>query len=74
MQPSFVHYIPVVTTLLAVPFASAHMLTAALILYVIAASVAVMLAPIDMALVEPHRLSGRVLEWRSVTLDQRGTL
>lgn len=141
MQPTFVHYIPVITTLLAVPFAleiyqrwrayperlhllwwaigvatygvgtfteawttlfgwnpvifrswyisgallggaplaqgtvylmlkrkTAHLLTAALILYVVAASVCVVLAPVDYAAVEPHRLTGRVFGWPWVRL------
>jgi hypothetical protein len=141
MQPSLVHYIPVVTTLLTVPFAleifrrwrafpdrlhllwwaigvatygvgtfteawttlfgwnpvifrawyisgallggaplaqgsvyllmkrkTAHVLTALLMLYVVGASVAVVLAPIDFAAVEPHRLTGRVFEWSWVRL------
>ncbi len=141
MQPSLVHYIPVVTTLLTVPFAleifrrwrafperlhllwwaigvatygvgtfteawttlfgwspvifrawyisgallggaplaqgsvylllkrkTAHLLTGLLILYVIGASIAVVLAPIDYAAVESHRLTGRVFEWSWVRL------
>jgi hypothetical protein len=47
---------------------TAHLLTALLILYVVGASVAVMLAPVDYAAVEPHRLSGRVFEWTWVRL------
>lgn len=139
MQPSFVHYIPVITTILAVPFTLevyrryrahpdrlhllwwaigiatygvgtfteatttlagwneplfrawyisgallggaplaqgtvylllskrvAHVLTAVLIAYVAVASVAVILSPVNHALVEPHRLTGAVLEWRWV--------
>ncbi len=134
--PSFVHYVPIITTLLAVPFAfeilrryrrhperlhllwwglgvliygvgtfteaattlagwnepvfrawyisgallggaplaqgtvylllrrrTAHLLTIALLTYVTIASIAVMLSPIEYALVEPHRLSGRVFAW-----------
>lgn len=141
MQPTFVHYIPVLTTLLTVPFAleifrrwrafpermhllwwaigvatygagtfteawttlfgwnpvifrswyitgallggaplaqgsvyllmkrkTADVLTVLLILYVIGASIAVSLAPIDYAAVEAHRLSGRVFEWGWVRL------
>jgi hypothetical protein len=141
MQPTFVHYIPVVTTLLSVPFAleiyrrwrtyperlhllwwsigvvvygvgtfteawttlfgwnpvifrawyisgallggaplaqgsvyllmkqrTAHVLTTLLVLYVLAAAVAVSLSPIDFAAVEPHRLTGRVMEWSWVRL------
>jgi len=139
MQPTFVHYIPVVTTILSVPFAleiyrrwrqfperlhllwwaigvavfgagtfteawttlfgwnpvifrgwyisgallggaplaqgsvyllmkrkTADTLAALLILYVIAASVAVVMAPVDLAAVEPHRLTGRVFQWQWV--------
>jgi hypothetical protein len=44
----------------------AHALTVLLILYVVVASVAVYLSPIDYALVETHRLSGRVFEWQWV--------
>lgn len=47
---------------------TAHLLTAALILYVLIASVAVVLAPIDLAAVEPHRLTGRVFGWPWVRL------
>ena len=47
---------------------TAHLLTAALILYVLVASVAVVLAPIDLAAVEPHRLTGRVFGWQWVRL------
>jgi hypothetical protein len=141
MQPTLVHYVPVVTTLLAVPFAleiyrrwrtypdrlhllwwaigiatygagtfteawttlfgwnpvifkswyitgallggaplaqgtvylmlkrhTAHLLTAALILYVLVASVCVVLAPVDHELVEAHRLTGRVFSWPWVRL------
>jgi hypothetical protein len=42
---------------------TAHLLTAALVTTVIVASVAVWASPIQYALVEPHRLSGRVFEW-----------
>jgi hypothetical protein len=141
MQPTFVHYIPVVTTILAIPFAfeifrrwrafperlhllwwaigiatygagtfteawttlfgwnavifkawyitgallggaplaqgtvylmlkkkSAHLLTTTLIVYVIVASVCVILAPVDYSLVEAHRLTGRVFGWPWVRL------
>jgi hypothetical protein len=47
---------------------TAHLLTGALVLYVAAASVAVVLAPIDLAAVEPHRLTGRVFGWPWVRL------
>jgi hypothetical protein len=141
MQPQAVHYIPVVTTLLAVPFAveifrrwraypdrlhllwwaigvatygagtfteawttlfgwnpvifkawyitgallggaplaqgtvylmlrrrTAHLLTAALVMYVATASICVILAPVDPTLVEPYRLTGRVFGWPWVRL------
>jgi hypothetical protein len=141
MQPTLVHYVPVLTTLLAIPFAleiyrrwrtypdrlhllwwaigiatygagtfteawttlfgwnpvifkswyitgallggaplaqgtvylmlkrnTAHLLTAALILYVLVASVCVVLAPLDYGLVEAHRLTGRVFGWPWVRL------
>jgi len=141
MGPTFVHYIPVVTTILSVPFAleiyrrwrafperlhllwwaigvavygvgtftegwttlfgwnpvifkawyisgallggaplaqgsvyllmkrkTAHLLTAALIVYVIAASIPVVLSPIDYTAVEAHRLTGRVFVWSWVRL------
>jgi len=45
---------------------TAHALTAILIGFVLVASVAVILSPIDYAQVEPHRLTGRVLEWQWV--------
>jgi hypothetical protein len=44
----------------------AHVLTALLIVYVVLASVAVYLSPIDYTLVETHRLSGRVFAWQWV--------
>jgi hypothetical protein len=141
MQPTFVHYIPVVTTLLAIPFAleifrrwrafperlhllwwaigvatygagtltesfttlfgwnpvvfkawyitgallggaplaqgtvylmlsrkAANALTATLILYVVVASVCVVIAPVDYSQVEAHRLTGRVFAWPWVRL------
>ncbi len=45
---------------------TAHVLTVALLAYVAVASVAVIASPIQYALVEPHRLSGRVLGWQWV--------
>lgn len=44
----------------------AHALTALLIVYVLVASVAVYMSPIDFAAVETHRLSGRVFAWQWV--------
>jgi hypothetical protein len=141
VQPTFVHYIPVVTTILTVPFAleifrrwrtyperlhllwwaigvvvygmgtfteawttlfgwsdavfrawyitgallggaplaqgsvylllgrkTAHVLTGSLILYVLVASIAVLMAPVDYAAVESHRLTGRIFLWPWVRL------
>jgi hypothetical protein len=141
VQPTLVHYVPVVTTLLAVPFAleiyrrwrahperlhllwwaigvatygagtfteawttlfgwnpvifkswyitgallggaplaqgtvylmlkrrTAHALTTALVTYVVIASICVVLAPVDYALVEAYRLTGRVFGWPWVRL------
>ncbi len=42
---------------------TAHLLTTALVLTVLVASVAVWSSPIQLDLVESHRLSGRVFEW-----------
>lgn len=47
---------------------TAHVLAIALGLYVLVASSAVILAPIDRALVEPYRLTGRVFAWSWVRL------
>jgi hypothetical protein len=44
----------------------AHVLTAVLIGYVVIAATAVTMSPVNHALVEPHRLTGAVLEWRWV--------
>ncbi len=139
MGPTFVHYIPIVTTILAVPFAAeilsryrrhpdrlhllwwglgiltygvgtfteamttlvgwrepvfrawyisgallggaplaqgtvylllrrrtAHVLTAILLIFITTAAVCVLLSPIRYELVESHRLTGQVLEWRWV--------
>ncbi len=46
----------------------AHTLTALLIVYVVVASTAVYLSPIDYAAVETHRLSGRVFAWQWVRM------
>lgn len=46
----------------------AHALTVLLIAYVAIASVAVYLSPIDMSLVETHRLSGQVFVWQWVRM------
>ena len=45
------------------PRRTAHRLTVALVTVVLLGATAVALAPIDAALVEPHRLSGRVMTW-----------
>ena len=45
---------------------TAHRLTAPLLTLVAVAAVCVLLAPVDTGLVEPHRLTGRVLAWRWV--------
>lgn len=45
---------------------TAHALTGLLVIYVAIASIAVWLSPIDHALVESHRLSGRVFQWQWV--------
>lgn len=45
---------------------TAHRLTAALLSLIAVAATCVLLSPIDVAAVEPHRLSGRVLDWRWV--------
>jgi hypothetical protein len=45
---------------------AAHALTVALVVYVLVASLAVVLSPIDYAAVETHRLSGRVFAWQWV--------
>jgi hypothetical protein len=42
----------------------ANRLTVALVSVIVVASVAVLLSPIDLSLVEPHRLTGRVMEWQ----------
>jgi len=47
---------------------TAHLLTTALIVYVVVASVAVILAPIDLSAVQPHRLTGRVFGWQWVRM------
>ncbi len=45
-----------------------NILTVCLLLYLLIAATCVMLTPIRMELVEPHRLSGRVMEWAWVRL------
>jgi len=48
---------------LLLPRRRAHVMTAVLLAFVTIAAIAVLLSPIDMARVEPHRLTGRVLVW-----------
>ena len=43
---------------------TAHILTALLVSFVVVASVAVILSPIDYSQVEAHRLTGRVFAWQ----------
>ncbi len=45
------------------PARTAHRMTIALVTVVVVAATCVWLAPIDLALVQAHRLTGRVLEW-----------
>jgi hypothetical protein len=47
---------------------TAHWMAAAVGAVVIAGATVVLLSPIDYALVEPHRLTGRVMEWREARL------
>ena len=45
---------------------TAHRMTIGVIVFVIIASIFVLLSPINLTLVEPHRLSGSVMEWQWV--------
>ena len=47
---------------------TANLMAAALVTVIMAASVVVILSPIDFSAVEPHRLTGRVMEWRQARL------
>ncbi len=47
---------------------TAHILAVILVAVISIAAVLVMLSPIDYALVEGHRLSGKVLEWKRIRL------
>ena len=47
---------------------TANWLTGILLPFILVASICVLLTPIDYALVEPHRLSGQVMEWSWVRL------
>lgn len=51
------------TVYLMLPRRVAHRLTAALVTVIAVAAVVVLLTPIDPSLVEPHRLTGGVMEW-----------
>ncbi len=56
------------TVYLLLPRRTAHRMATALIAWVAVAALFVLLTPINDALVEPYRLSGRVMEWRWVRL------
>ena len=56
------------TVYLMLPRKTAHALTTVLVVYVVLASVAVYLSPIDLAQVETHRLSGKVFVWQWVRM------
>jgi hypothetical protein len=47
---------------------TANVMAAAVGAVVVAGATVVLLSPIDMSLVEPHRLTGRVMEWREARL------
>lgn len=47
---------------------TAHVLTAIFVPFLALATVSVALTPLDLSLVETHRLSGKVIEWRWVRL------
>jgi len=54
------------TVYLLLPKRVAHRLTVALVTAVLTGAVLVVLSPLDYSLVEPHRLSGKVLVWHWV--------
>lgn len=56
------------TVYLLFPRRTADRMTAVLVPYILVASVFVLMTPIDQALVEPHRLTGAVMEWSWVRL------
>jgi hypothetical protein len=56
------------TVYLLIDRAKADRLTVTIVVYVVIASVFVLSTPIDMAIVEPNRLSGKVMEWSWVRL------
>ena len=51
---------------LLLPRRNANILATSLLIYVLAAATCVVLSPLDYSLVEPHRLSGRVIAWHWV--------
>jgi hypothetical protein len=50
------------------PRRTANRMTAVLVPFLVVATLLVLVVPIDQALVNPHGLSGRVMEWRWVRL------
>lgn len=56
------------TVYLMFPRKTAHVMAAVVGAVVLAGATAVILSPIDMGVVEPHRLTGRVMEWRQARL------
>lgn len=56
------------TVYLLLPKRKAHILSAVLIVWVATAAMCVVLTPLNYSLVEPHRLSGQVIEWTWVRL------
>jgi len=56
------------TVYLMFPRRAANAMAAAVGAVVVAGATAVLLSPIDYALVEPHRLTGSVMEWRQARL------
>jgi hypothetical protein len=47
---------------------TANVLSWALVSFIAVASVGVLLTPLDMSMVEPHRLTGSIMEWQQVRL------
>ena len=56
------------TVYLMLPRSTAHRMTAVLSLFIVVAATVVLLAPVNYDLVEPHRLTGSVMEWREARL------
>lgn len=56
------------TVYLLLPRKTANILTVLLVSFIAVASVGVLLTPIDVSLVETHRLTGAVMEWQRVRL------